>query len=332
MSTYWGTHQFHYADDNPEKEAEIRKLSESKEYIQEKTILESSYNCTYSYGLGSARVDAFIPISIEQELSCIITLKQIGLSDCMFYFDERDIKFYFFEGYRTGVTYDRNFIWYIENENIAIKLPNNRFLSDPETAEQLSIIFDDLYDEFHKRRDSLLNTLGATYFQEIDREKFSILRVPRNIWIAMVDFAQQHDHYIGNTEWDIFHPLNLIEKNHIIIYNNHLNVYEADILAELYVKDMSGSYVDILWKAGHTPSLRKMEGFDNKIKWKADYTHDWILENFIPYLFYLAFPDKRNIFQRVCKKKLGFEEFKSDFDCQKVGIQSLMFNDQAELI
>ncbi len=59
-----------------------------------------------------------------------------------------------------------------------------------------------------------------------------------NIWKAMVDFAQTHDYYYGNTEWDIFQPNNSIEKNRITIYRNHNNQIEADVLANLYVGDM----------------------------------------------------------------------------------------------
>ncbi|TMV49570.1 HNH endonuclease [Paenibacillus mesophilus] len=319
--------QFSYAHEDPQKEHEIKKLSEGKDYIQEKTIVESPFSCAYAYGLGTVRVNAFIPISIEDQLSCLIIFKQSGLSDCMFSFDENHIKFYFFEGYKTGVTSSRNFIWYIDNGNIAIKLPNTRFVSDFEIAEQLSIIFDDLYDEFDKRKSALLNTIGATYFEEVSKGKFSLLRVPKNIWIAMVDFAQQHDYFVGDTEWDIFRPLNLLKKNHIMICKKHLDNSESGISTELYVNDLSGNYVDIIWKAGWAPKLRKMEGFDNKIKWKADYTHDWILNEFIPYIFYLNTPDVRTVLQRVYKKRLSFEEYKFSFDYRKVGIQSLSISE-----
>ncbi len=313
--------QFKYADENPKNEGKIKELSEGKDYLFEKTILENPYSCAYAYGLGEVRVNAFLPVSIEEELSCLILFKQNGLSDCMFSFDQDSIKSYFFNGYKTEVT-NRNFIWYMDNNEVAIKLPHNRFISNLKTAEQLAIIFDDLYKEFDKRKSALLNTIGATYFEEVGKGEFTILSVPKYIWIAMVDFAQQHDHF-GDTEWDIFQPLNLTVKNHIKIYKNHLNKNKADVLVELYVKDMSSSYVEIIWKPGHTHSLRNMEGFNNEIKWKADYTHDWILNDFIPYIFYINTIDNKNIFQRVYKKKTLFEEFKINFNYRKHGIESL---------
>lgn len=86
---------------------------------------------------------------------------------------------------------------------------------------------------------------------------------------------------------------------------------------------MSRSYVNIIWKAGNIQNLQKMEGFDKKTKWKTDYTHDWILCEFIPYILYLNIPDNRNSFQRIYKKKLSFEKYKIGYDYHRFGIQSL---------
>lgn len=88
---------------------------------------------------------------------------------------------------------------------------------------------------------------------------------------------------------------------------------------------MNDSYANVIWQAGHTPFLRTMEGFDNVRKWKVDYTHDWILNGFIPYIFYLNIPN--NIFQHLYKKKITFDQFKSTFKYQDYGIQSLSFKE-----
>jgi hypothetical protein len=318
--------RFKYIDSTPENEEKVRLLSEGKEYFQAKTIEESSHHCIYAYGLGQVRVNAFLPMSIHTALSCLLLFKQNGLSDCMFSYDEDDITNIFFNGYKTGITSARNFIWYINERDIAIKLPNCRFNSTYETAEQLSLLFDDLYEEFYKRRDLLLTTIGATYYEEGNKGEFAIVRVPKNIWIAMVDFAQEHDRLKGNTKWDIFHPLALGEKNAITIGRNHLNKIRADIYAKLYVKNMSGYYVDIIWQTGFAVGLKDMEGFDDVRKWRVDYTHDWILNKFIPYVFYYN-TDERNIIERIYKKKVSFEEFSKEFDYHNYRIESLCLSE-----
>lgn len=322
--------KYKYAKEDPKKERELEALSKGKDYIQKKTISETPHACVYAYGLGSVRVNAFLPMKIKDELACLILFKQNGLTDCNLSLDESDIRTYFFEGYKTGVTTSRNYIWYIDNDVFAIKLPNNRFISDFDTAEQLSIIFDDLYDEYYKRKEVLLNTVGATYFEEVNKGEFLLLSLPKDIWLDMVDFAQEHDHFIGDSGWDIFKPLNLVDKDHIMIYKNHLDNTKADVLAELYVEDLSGSYVNVVWKAGHTFHFRDMEGFDNKSKWKADYTHDWILNEFVPYLIYFNTPDDRNLLQRIYKKKFSLEEFKADFNYREFGVFSRSLNEPVD--
>lgn len=301
----------------------IRLVEEDKSLYMEETILRDEHLCYYAFGLGRVRIDAYIPVNLEQKLSCLILFQQPGLSDCMITLEEDSIKDLLFGDNDSGLIEKRNFIWYIDGDKIGIKLPNNRFVTDRETIKQLCDIIARLHKKYLIIRDELLNIVGATKFEEEQPGEFRILRVPKYIWTAMVDFAQKHDHYYGETNWDIFYPLNLYIKDRIIVYKNHLNKINADVLAELYVKDLSSNYVDIIWKAGYTPSQSKMEGFDNMIKWRVDYTHHWIKEEFIPYLFYLDHLKNRGLLKMLFNEKKTFEKFKHEFSPQNYGVQSL---------
>lgn len=302
----------------------IKSVEEDKSLYIDETILRDKHVCYFAYGLGRVRIDAYIPVNFEQKLSCLILFQQQGLSDCMITLDEDSIRDLLFYGDNDFKEIEkRNFIWYIDGDKIGIKLPNNRFVTDFETVKQLC----DIITKFHKNyliiRKEILSVVGAIDFSEIQPGEFQILRVPKYIWEEMVDFAQKHDHYWGETKWDIFHPLNLYKKDRIIIYKNHLSRIEADILAELHVKDLSSKYVDIIWKSGFTPSQSKMEGFDNLIKWRVDYTHHWIVEEFIPYLFYLDYLRNRGLLETLFRKKKIYEKFKHDFSSQDYGVESL---------
>lgn len=318
--------KFKYADENPEKEKQIREISENRDYLFKRTILETANTCVYANGLGDVRVNSYLPVSLDDKLSCLILFKQEGLTDCIFLFDEDDIKSRFFQGYNTGKTTKRKFISYLNNDIVGINFLNNRFETDYKTVDQLCRIVDDIYVEYYTRKDQLLVTIGATYFEEIDDGEFSILRMPKDKWIEMVDFAQSHDYYIGNTEWDIFQPLHLSSKNHIMIYRNQLNKINADVLAQLYVNDLSGDYVEVFWKAGFTEYLRTMDGFDNIHKWKADYTHNWVLSEFIPYTLYLKTIENKSVLQRIFSYRISFEDFKKSFNYSNYGIISLKLN------
>lgn len=302
----------------------IKQTKENRALYYDKKISEDEYIAYYAYGLGKVRIDAFLPKNLEQELSCCILFQQPGLLDCMISFDEDELKEILFEGYKKGLTDERNFIWNIDtvNDKVGIKFPNNRFTTNIKTAQQLCDIIKDLFDSYLIAKQKIYKIIGADHFAEKNIGEFLILRMPKQVWIAMVDFAQIHDHYVGNTSWDIFMPLHLVEKNHIIIYKNHLDNINADVLAELYVRDMSNNYVDIIWKPGYSPAVNKMEGFNNKIKWKVDYTHDWILNDFIPYIFYLDYMDNRSLIDKIFKRDFSFSKFKQLFNYKEFGIES----------
>lgn len=302
----------------------FNQMKEDKTLYFDKKVSEDNYFSYYAYGLGQVRIDAFLPKNLEQELSCCILFQQLGLSDCMISLDEDEIKEILFEGYKKGLTDERKFIWYldIESNKVGIDLLNNRFTVNIETAQQLCNIIDDLFESYLESKQKIYDIIGANCFNEKNIGEFLILQIPKNIWIAMVDFAQIHDHYTGDTLWDIFKPLNLLEKNRIIIYKNHLDERKADVFVELHVKDMSNSCVDVVWKSGYSPSVAKMDGFDNEIKWRVDYTHDWILEEFIPYIFYLDYMDNRSLFERIFKRGISFIKFKNTFDYKNFGIES----------
>lgn len=302
----------------------IKSVEEDKSLFIDETILRDRHICYYAFGLGRVRVDAYIPVNFEQKLSCLILFRQQGLSDCMITLEEDTITDLLFYGEKNSEDIEkRKFIWYIDGDKIGVKLPNNRFVTDSETVKQLCEITTRLHKNYLIIREEILSIIGATKFPEEQPGEFLILRVPKYIWEAMVDFAQKHDHFWGETKWDIFHPLNLYKKDRIIIYKNHLSKINADILAELYVKDLSSKYVDVIWKSGFTPSKSKMEGFDNMIKWKVDYTHYWIIEEFIPYLFYLEYLQNRGLLKSLFKKKITYEKFKYEFSPQNFGVKSL---------
>lgn len=301
----------------------IKMLKEDKSLYIDEIIVRDKHICYYTYGLGKVRIDAYLPVSIEEKLSCLISFQQPGLSDCMFTFEEDQIRKILFNDHNSGFSEKRKFILNIDSEKVGIQFPNNRFITDVQTAEQLCILISCLYEKYLLTKRELYQIIGAINYEEINQGEFNIIRTPLYLWTAMVDFAQKHDHFYGNTQWDIFHPLNLQKKDHIIIYKNHLNKIKADILAELFVRDINKNYVDIVWKAGYTPLIDKMDGFNNEMKWKVDYTHNWILEEFIPYIFYLNGTLKKTVIERLFKKETTFEEFRSKFNYSNYKIQSL---------
>lgn len=305
------------------KDELIEKEKFDKELYRDKTITDGSKDTYYTFGLGKVRVDSFLPINFENQFSCLIIFKQKGISDCMFSFGAEEIIDLFFDGYRTGINLERKFIWYIKGQDIALRFPFNRFITDRETVDQLCKIMDDLYDEYHKRKSQIVNTVGGRHFEEVDAGTFKLLSLPRYIWFKMYDFAQKHDYYVGDNEWDTFSPLYLPKKNEIRIYKNHMSTIKADVLAELVVRNIDENYVDILWQPGYTNHIYdEMDGFDDVHKWTVEYTHDWVLYKWIPYIFYLEKLDKSNWIKKKVYREPTFDEYKKSFKGKQYNIIS----------
>lgn len=257
-----------------------------EELTIEETIIRDGYGylTSYAYGLGKVRIDAFLPTNLKNELCCCILFSKKDIEGCMITFDEKEIIDILFDGNEKKLSLERRFIYFIDGNEVGISVKGMRFNVDYATAEQLCEILTSLEVAYLQEKNKILDVIGARNFKEIKRGEFLLLNIPKAIWIDMVDFAQQHDHYIGTGEWDMFHPLAFFNKDRIIIYKNHLKKQKGDILAEIYVPNISENQVSVVWKAGYTTNLNEMKGFDNIVKWKVDYTHDWLMRKFIPHI------------------------------------------------
>ncbi len=304
----------------------IKKKKWMDELNIKKAVIDGSGNTYYVYGLGKVRVDAFLPTNLKTQLSCLITFQQGGLCDCRFSFNEDEIINLFFDGNWINISLDRKFIWYIIGDDIALKFPHNRFVTDRETVEQLCEILYDLYVEYDKRKDRLINTVEGRNFEEVCTGNFKLMTVPKEIWAKMYEFAQNHDYYNNyDNEWNIFDPLNL--SNRIRIYKNRTSDIKADVLAELTISNIDKNHVDIVWEQGYTPYIYDdMEGFDNIHKWTVEYTHDWILNKWIPYIFYQEELSKINWIRKKIYGEITFEEFKTLFNTDNYNIISYKIN------
>lgn len=301
----------------------IKFLKEDKSFLVDKKIVGDKHLTFYSNGLGKVRIDAYLPTSYDKELSCCIMFERNGLSDAYFTFSEEDINRLFFLNIQEGLSVKRNFISYSSESTVTVDFPNTRFYISLPEVQQLCELIQDLYDEYLKCKYNVYSTLGANNFVEIKDGEFKIIELPKDIWICMVKFAQNHDYNFGETPWHIFQTLNLNILDYIRLFNKD----DSSILAELYVSSLDSDIVEIIWRPGYSPNIDIMNGFDNKVKWQVYYTHNWILNNFIPYIYYIDFKQHNNLIKRTIKRKRNFEEFKKSFSICDLGITSLIHKD-----
>lgn len=91
-------------------------------------------------------------------------------------------------------------------------------------------------------------------------------------------FARNHDWFQedGELEWNIFN--NNCSRNSLILSPNVNGNIRGDILATISVipNKTWNNKLDLYWEPGFKADERCMDRFDNVVKWKADYTAEWI--------------------------------------------------------
>lgn len=299
-------------EDN-QKEIYVLSSDEGEIFKCDKSIIPDYWNDFYIYGLENVKVSAFIPVVYNKELSCLIS---INGHDSIAY-GQKDLENIFFSEYNKPIS-ERKFILY-HNGIFVFQVPHLRFTISEKTTFELCKLLDDLYDEYIKRKNKIKEVLGSHNFTEVNGE-IKILSIPKYIWYKMLKFTYEHDYMdTSDTVWNIFYPCNGYKI--IQIYNNINSGIKADLLARLYTKTVDVESIDIYWEPGFTPYIGIMDGFDDRVKWTAEYTHDWIIDNWVPYLIFLSEEDNKSIFWWKNNKR-PFIEFKKTFNSKEYGIRS----------
>ena len=137
--------------------------------------------------------------------------------------------------------------------------------------------------EYDVIQDNIRNYLGINYFDADKIKEVRILIVSKRIWDKIVKFSSFHTCDRENTKWNIFGLNPARGMIHIGVNDSELSEKnKARILARYEAKYEITDWVKIYWKPGYEKlSEIKIDNFDNKIKWKADYSHDWLMEELI---------------------------------------------------
>ena len=295
----------------------ISKLSIDKSLLKEEEIIDEYPFSYYSYGTGKVRIDAYLPSKISDKVSCLFTFGQDDISGCMITLDEEILKEQFFKDCEKDIT-ERRFIAYVEENKVCVDFPNNRFITDMETANHIMLLADKLKHNYEQKKSKIIDIVGGDNFSKDSNGRYEMIEMPKKIWRMLCDFAMKHDCFIGESEWDIFNPQH--GYYNIMIYKNQKDTsFKGDIIVNLNSKKLDEENIKVLWDAGYTNSLRENEGFNNKQKWKVDYTHDWLINKFIPYVLYLKYEEERTLFTQ----RLNFDEYKRQLKFKDFGIKSL---------
>ncbi len=273
----------------------------------DKSVIDIGMKKKYSYGMGDVRVDAFLPNSYKDELSILLTFRKKEVEDAWITFKQEDAKRILFRKDNNEIM-NRNFVLFEEEGKVWLQLLNVRFSVEYTTAENLCTLLDDLQEEYNKCIQEQIAMLGTKSFSRDNEGDVVLVEVPLYIWESMLEFAQDRDYGLPNNEWNIFSTTSFC-RNRIMVYKNMNLDTKGNVRTQLFCKGTGyGGYVSIIWRPGFTALDNPCEEFDNVIKWKADYTYDWLINEFIPralfekerkwYYTYGAYKKKLNLRER----------------------------------
>lgn len=157
-------------------------------------------------------------------------------------------------------------------------------LSDQEISH-LDWVFQTAWHSFFKTASDQLARYRCGRFRRLNGSKgpFVLASVERALWQAMLDYANAHDTADGDSPWHIFDGAPGCLK---VYTERETSRFDPGYHAIMYAHDVGGvwlpweSSVVIGWEIPER--LGSSANVSVRGNWDAEYTHDWLLEEFIP--------------------------------------------------
>lgn len=227
-------------------------------------------------GYGDVHLSAYIPLSYEEKLSCMLQIRQHNLSGVYITFNQDVL----LEDYFVSETDFENKHHVGRNEDeeeIYMQLQNIRINLNAHTAYHIYKLFTELKEEYFLAKKQIESVLGAEGLSK-EGNKYLLMTIDITEWEEILFFARNHDWFQDGDEieWNIFNNNSSI--NSLILSPNVNGMIRGDILAKLSVapNKVRNDKLDLYWEPGFKVNVRCMDCFDNVVKWKADYTAEWI--------------------------------------------------------
>lgn len=266
---------------------------------------ESDETAIWKRGYGDIQLTAFIPLTYWKKISCLLEFRQHDIAAAYITLDqELLLQDYFVE--EEEFKRKHNIGRYVDEEMLYMQIENVRFNINAHTGYHIFQLFCELKDQYFKSKKLIDKKLGTESIRKIE-DKYCLMTINEQQWNEILFFARKHDYFSDNGEWNIFN--NNSSNNGLILSPNVHGEIRGDILVKISV-DYSReniSMLDVFWEPGLKFDKRSMEGFDNVVKWKADYTLDWMKNKLLPeaHEFYKNENHNKNSNMSLLKKVFG---------------------------
>lgn len=275
-------------------------IKETESLMQNVTI-DLDDTKSWIKGYGDIQLSAFIPLSYKGELSCMLLIRQHNLSGAYITFNQEMLLSDYFVSESEFET-KHNVGRYEDEEEMYMQIQNIRINLNAHTAHHVYKLFEELKEEYYETRRQINSILGVEGLNK-DGDKYLLMTIDTMEWEEILFFARNHDWFQDGDEieWNIFN--NNGSTNSLILSPNVYGTVRGNILAKIsvYPNEFGNNKLNLYWEPGFKSNERCMDCFDNIVKWKADYTEDWIKNKLLEkaHIYYEKFNGKPLFWQRI---------------------------------
>ncbi len=174
----------------------------------------------------------------------------------------------------------------VGDESRVVLMANSaRLILNREEIQHLDWALREAWAFFYKTATEQLTRYRCGRFKRLrgSMGPFVLASIERSLWRAMLEFAQEHDVARGSGPWYIFDGAPGCLK---VYTQTTSDRFDGGYHAILYAYDAGSiwlpweSSVAIGWEI--PTNLGRAVDVSNRTNWDADFTHDWLLEEFIP--------------------------------------------------
>ncbi|WP_373598704.1 SMEK domain-containing protein [Paraclostridium bifermentans] len=255
-------------------------IIKSTELLTSDCYHEAYETAMWKHGYGDIQLTAFIPLTYEKKISCLLQFRKHDISDAYITLNQDMLlKDYFIE--EDEFKRKHNVGRYVDEEMLYMQIENIRFNINAHTGYHIFQLFCKLKDQYLESKKLIDKKLGAEFIRKIEDE-YCMMTIRKQQWDEILFFAREHDYFNDNGEWNIFN--NNLSNDSLVLSPNVHGEIRGDILAKIRVERSRENInmLDVFWEPGFKFGKPSMEGFDNVVKWKADYTLDWMKNKLLP--------------------------------------------------
>ena len=255
-------------------------------------------------GYGDVHLSAFIPLSYEEELCCLLQIRQHNLSGVSITLNEEILLADYFVSEKEFEA--KHIVGRYEDEDeIFMQIENMRIKLNAHSAYHIYKLFEEYKEEYLVAQRQIENILGVEGLRK-EGNKYFLMTIDKMKWEEILFFAKDHEYYQegDEIEWNIFDYKGNTSKFRLV--PNDYGKVKGDIFTTISAScnELDNDKINVYWEPGYIANEDCMNCFDNIVKWKADYTMEWINNKLLEkaHVYYKRYNGKFSYLRKILNK------------------------------